>query len=201
MKTSFQLLLLTILAPLYLEAQECDTICTSRWSISINTALANTTGDGFIVLNPQIQYSYASDKFISLGAIVYDGIRGQKIFMTLNGFDTLTRGIRNGITVGHSWKFFYNEKIKLYGIASANLWYLQGDIAYDRLRNSDDPLTFYAPSALYEIFEIGIQKKFGKLKRLGLQLNVNTGVGYVYGTNIWKRLAIVGSSFRIGYAF
>lgn len=169
-----------------------DTSHKQKWKISLDAYRGVTWGDNFSILKPQVAYAYSSKKSISFGIIVLDEERGYDYY-------SHKKGIRNGISFGHTWSFYTNVKKNISGWMGIQLWYLQGDIAYKKLYSSDNPFTYYAPNAIYGLYDIGVCLKIGK--RCTINPSFNPGIGYIYGTDIRKIMTILGLSLKIGYAF
>lgn len=169
-----------------------DTSHKQKWKISLDAYVGATWGDNFSILKPQIAYAYSPKKSISFGIIVLDGERGYDYY-------SHKKGIRNGISFGHTWSFYTNAKKNISGWTGIQLWYLQGDIAHKKLYSSDNPFTYYAPNAIYGLYDIGVCLKIGK--RFTINTSFNPGVGYIYGTKINRIMPILGIGLRLGYIF
>ena len=105
-------------------------------------------------------------------------------------------GFRNGYYISHHWAL-NNPYRKTKWWFGAKLLYAQGEIAYDT--NLDGSIDFYAPSALYNIYDLFFEHQF--LKHFSVRANVGLAISYFYGTNISRYLATTNVGLCLGYNF
>lgn len=189
------ILLIAILFVTHLHGQQqCkDSTKRQRFQVGVGGQIISTF-DSYLLLIPQVSYYYTPKRAISVGFIKDIGREIEK----LSHPSGITSGIRNGFFVGHMWLFNKAKNEKLFWWINTQISYVQGDIAY-RYHPVRETITYYAQSAIFETWEVILEKKWSRY--FYTKISANVGVSFIYGSGIRQNLPNFGTKLSIGYGF
>lgn len=185
------ILLIAILFITTLHGQQPNNDSTKRQRFQVGVGgQIITTFDSYLLLIPQVSYYYTPKRAVSIGAV--------KDIFREKSYNGQWSGIRNGFFVGHMWLFNKSKNDKLFWWINTQISYVQGDIAY-RYHPVRETITYYAQSAIFETWELILEKKWSQY--LYTKISANLGVSFIYGSGIRQNLPNFGTKLSIGYGF